>query len=70
MYRIKVEHNGSKLNYITYVDDNKDLGHFLLNLNGEYEIISISKTNYDELKKKEEFLFKNPDIEFGKGKEV
>jgi len=70
MYRIKVEHNGSKLNYVTYVDDNKDLGHFLLNLSGEYEVISIRKTDYNELKKKEEFLSKNSDIEFGKKKEV
>ena len=66
MYKIKLEHNGSKLIYVTYVDSNEELGNFLLNLSINYEIRGIHKVNYAELLGKEEFINKNPDIEFGK----
>jgi hypothetical protein len=68
-WKVTLEHNRSKLNHITFLEDNKELGHFILNLNGEYEIRDISRTYHDVLSKPEKFIHKDKNIEFGKQEE-
>ena len=69
MYRVRLENNRSKLQHITYLNTNDDLGKFLLNLSNDYEIRNIAVIEYSELKDSKEFLGKNSNMELGK-KEV
>jgi len=65
-WKVELQHGKSKLNFITYLENNDELGHFLLNLDKDYEVRFIEKTYHDELKESEKFLKKDTNIEFGK----
>ena len=67
-WKVVLEHGGSKLRFITYLKSNSDLGHFLLNLDNDYEIISTTKVIYDEVRRSQLFIKKDTNIEFGKTK--
>jgi len=67
-YIVKVEHNRSKLQHITVLANNDELGNFLLHLNKDYEIREIEKTNYDVIKDSSEFIEKEKNIEYGNNK--
>ena len=66
-WEIKIEHNRSKLVYLTFVDSTKELGNFLLNFDDkEYVITQLRPTYHDELKESLKFIKKDKNIEFGK----
>ena len=66
-WKIGLEGARSKLKYITFVENNKELGNFLLNLNDEeYVVRDIYPTYHDELKESLKFMKKDSKIEFGK----
>ena len=69
MFRVYLQHNQSKLTYVTYLNSREELGNFMLNLSIDYEVRDVMVVGHMELKDSLEFINKDSKIEFGEKEE-